>query len=78
MCPVTLAALIGLAASGCAPDGPSLLLAPDDPRIATGWRPPRSPVAGLKRLAPVDPKDWRGLNRDAVPGGGMNGMGGGK
>jgi hypothetical protein len=78
MCPVTLAALLGLAASGCAPDGPAMLLAPADPRIATRWRAPPSPVAGLKRLMPVDPKNWRELNRDAMPSDGMNGMGGQK
>lgn len=75
MCPATLAALIGLAASGCVSDA-SMLLAPADPHIATRWMPPPSPVAGLKRFTPADPKDWRDLNRDANPQSGMDGMSG--
>ncbi len=79
MCPVTLAALLGVAASGCAPDTLFLLLATADLRIDTRWSPPPIHVAGLKRLTPVDPKDWRDLNRDGLPDGGTNGgMGGGK
>lgn len=57
MCPSTFAALLGIAA-GCLPGG-SDLLAPADPRSASLFHPPPSPVAGLKAYRPVEArKDW--------------------
>ncbi len=87
---VTLAALVGLSFATCALASPDSLLAPDDPAISSGWRPPPSPTAGLKPFAPVGTKDWIQLNRDVTPAagdsmgrmpamggmGGMSGMGG--
>ncbi len=64
MCTTTFAALLGLAV-GCGPSAvvpaPTDLLAPLDPRRATRWHPPPSPLAGLKPYAPVEARrDWGG------------------
>ncbi len=63
MCTTTFAALLGLAV-GCGVNpsagGPGGLLTPLDPRVETRWRPPPSPIAGLKPYAPVDARIDRG------------------
>ncbi len=55
---------------------PSGLLAPDNPQIASGWRPPRSAVHGIETFTPVEPKDWIQLNKDVSPKSGPDGMSG--
>jgi len=87
MCPVTVAAFLGLA-SACPMYGPSTLLAPTDPALVGRWSPPRSPTSGLKSYAPVEAGNWLDMNRAVTPGRGttkempampgMKGMGGGK
>ena len=54
MCTTTIATLLGLAAGCAAPLAPADLLAPVDPGLATYWHAPPSPLAGLKRYAPVE------------------------
>jgi len=87
MAKIILAALTGLVMAGGMPDAPSDLLAPADPARETNWSPPASPTTGLYPFMPVDPKDWRQMNRDVAPvpekssKGGMSdmpGMGGAK
>lgn len=83
---ILAAALVGLTVASSAFARSVSLLAPDNPRNSSGWRPPPSPTAGLKSFAPVETKDWLELNRDITPtagdsmsmGGmkGMKGMGG--
>jgi len=65
MCPVTLAALLGLAASPCAIEQRAAILAPADPRLETHWKP--DPLfGGMKNYRPVGPKTW-GASRPKAP-----------
>ena len=81
MCALSFAALLGLAA-GCGSGAPTSVLAPANPRLDTRYRPPPSPLAGLKRYKPVEARnDWGSTPPAAStqPGGmgampGMNGM----
>ena len=58
MCALTFAALVGLA-TGCAQGVPTSIPAADDPRTTTYFRPPPSPLAGLKPYQPVEARaDW--------------------
>lgn len=77
MCTTTIATLLGLAAGCAAPLAPADLLAPVDPGVATRWHAPPSPVAGLKRYAPVEASSHWGdgpLQPETNGGGGMPGM----
>jgi len=67
MAKIFLAAFTGLVMAGGMPDGPSDLLAPADPARETHWSPPVSPTTGLYPFMPVDPKDWRQMNRAVAP-----------
>lgn len=82
MCALTFAALVGLA-TGCAQGVPTALLAPADPRVEARFRPPPSPLAGLKPYRPVEAwADWGSASPPRSPKGGgtggtmpgMNGM----
>ena len=76
MCSFTIAAAFGLA-SACASPGPSTLLDPANPHIATHHRVAGSVTAGLRPFTPADPKDWRLLNKGVSPdAGGQSGMSG--
>ena len=81
MCTTTIATLLGLAAGCAAPLAPADLLAPVGPGLATRWHAPPSPVAGLKRYAPVEasshwgdgppqpkPKSGGGISDKSMPG----------
>lgn len=58
MCAHVLAALLGLSA-GCAEGAPAHLPAPADPHLGARFRPPPSPLAGLKHYQPVEARsDW--------------------
>ena len=65
---VPIIALIGLALGACSlASDPDYLARPADPNIkvpATGYR---SVTAGAATLRPVEPKDWRELNRRVGP-----------
>ena len=82
MCNPVLLALLGLAAGCGAPLAPAGLLAPADPNLATRWRPPASPTAGLKHYEPVDARSgWGGAPTSStqpapksMPGMPMSGM----
>lgn len=76
MCNPVLAALFGLAASCGAPHAMASPPEPDDPRLATAFRPPASPTADLKTYMPADArKDWgeppSKPSGGSSPGGGM-------
>ena len=73
MCTTTFAALLGLAV-GCHAGAPAALLAPLDPRVGTRWHPPPSPMAGLKRIVPVEARGAGPAARPMPPGGGMPSM----
>lgn len=70
MCALILTALLGLA-TGCAQGVPANLLAADDPRTTTHYRPPPSPLAGLKSYQPVEARtDWGSAPPPPSPQGG--------
>lgn len=71
MCSFTIAAAFGLVTT-CAP-GPTTLLDPANPHIATHRTAPGPVTVGLRPFTPADPKDWRLLNKDVSPAGGGNG-----
>lgn len=58
---------------------PTGLLAPDDPTIGSGWHVSTSPLHGVERFAPAEPKNWIELNKAITPkvgGAGMSNMSG--
>jgi len=66
MCPVTLAALFGLAASACALEQSGAVLAPADPHVVTHWKP--DPLfGGVKTYRPVGPKAWGATHDHEAP-----------
>ena len=73
MCALTFAALVGLA-TGCAQGVPTNLLAPADPQIEARFRPPPSPLVGLKPYQPVEARaDWGSAPPPPSPKGGGTG-----
>lgn len=72
MCSFTITAVFGLA-SACGSAGPSTLLDPANPHIATHRTATGSVTADLKPFVPAEPKDWRLMNQDVSPSGGGHG-----